>query len=100
MKKIITLFFGALLLSTTACDQFLDVKSHNRQELATYFTTYDECRAATAPLYNKVWYDFSSQFYFDFGDGRGNNLFTPYSTAASFIRLTETIETAEIQSAW
>jgi hypothetical protein len=101
MKNIIKLLLPAVvMLCHTSCKKFLEVKSNNQPTLDNYFTTLQECRAATGALYNKVWYQFSSQFYFDFGDGRGNNLFTPYSNAQSYIRLTETGETSTLPQAW
>ena len=102
MKNIINLLLCAIVATflLSGCKKFLVVKSNNQPTLENYFTTLQECRAATGALYNKVWYQFSSQFYFDFGDGRGNNLFTPYSTSQSYIRLTETGETANLPDAW
>jgi len=101
MKNIIkTLLPLVVLLSVSSCKKFLDVKSSSQPTLDNYFTTLKECRSATGALYNKVWYQFSSQFYFDFGDGRGNNLFNPYSNAQSYTRLTETGESASLPDAW
>lgn len=89
-----------MLFSLSCKKDFLEVQSQSQLSLDTYFTSYAECRAATAPLYNKVWYQFSSQFYFNFGDGRANNLFTPYSSSSSYGRLSETIETPDLNEAW
>ena len=101
MKRIISILFAAMVMMPfTGCKKFLDTKSSSQPTLENYFTTVQECRAATGALYNKVWYQFSSQFYFDFGDGRGNNLFTPYSSGQSYIRLTETGETGTLPQAW
>ena len=74
MKNIINLLLYAVVATFlfSDCKKFLVVKSNNQPTLENYFTTLQECRAATGALYNKVWYQFSSQFYFDFGDGRGN----------------------------
>lgn len=101
MKNIIkALWLVMAMLSMGSCKKFLEVESESQTTLESYYTTKEECRAATGALYNKVWYSFSSQFYFDFGDGRGNNLFTPYSTGESYIRLTETGETSTLPQAW
>ena len=54
-----------------ACKKdFLTVESSSQLTLDNYFTSYEECREATAALYNIVWYDFSTQFYYTIGDGR------------------------------
>lgn len=102
MKKLIYSLVVALLSGlATSCKDYLNVKSTTELSLDTYFTSYDEGRQATAALYNIVWYDFSSQFYFNFGDGRGNNLFTPYSSEGTpFINFTETIETPLLYNGW
>lgn len=90
-----------VILTASSCKRdFLDVNSKSQLTLDNYYTSYAECRSATAPLYNIVWYEFSSKFYFMFGDGRANNLFTPYSSEESFIRLTETGETPTLNSAF
>lgn len=74
-----------------ACKKdFLTVESSSQLTLDNYFTSYEECREATAALYNIVWYDFSTQFYYTIGDGRADNLFTPYGSGTSLINLTET----------
>lgn len=102
MKKItfiITIAFS-LLASSSCKKEILDVKSSSLLTLDNYFATYKDCRAATAPLYAEVWYAFSSQYYFSLGDGKGGNMFTPYSGSASFIRWTETSETADLNNAW
>lgn len=102
MKKItlITAFAFFMLLASSCNKEILDVKSSSQLTLDNYFASYNDCRAATAPLYAEVWYDFSSQFYFTLGDGRGNNMFTPYTSGASYIRLSETSETSDLISAW
>lgn len=101
MKKLsVAILLAIAAFGAGSCKKFLEVKSNSQPTLDNYFTTLAECRSATAALYNKVWYQFSSQFYYDFGDGRGNNLFTPYSTGDSYIRLTETGETVTLPQAW
>lgn len=101
MKKFIYSILAVMVLGLAAsCSDHLDVKSKSELTIDNYFTSYEEARMATAGLYNIVWYDFSSQFYFNFGDGRGNNLFTPYGAGTPFINLTETIETPMLFSAW
>jgi hypothetical protein len=102
MKKLIYLLTCTMitLVLFTGCQDHLDVQNNSEFNLDNYFTTFEECRMATAPLYSKVWYDFSSQFYYIFGDGRGNNMFTPYGAGTPFINLTETIETPLLGAAW
>lgn len=98
IKSIILLF--TLSVAGSCKKDFIDVKSQNQLTLDNFYTTYEECRQATAPLYSIVWYEFSSQYYFMMGDGRGNNLFTPYGGGDSYIRLTETGETPSLNEAF
>lgn len=101
MKKLIySLLFAGSMVLATGCEDFLEVQNKSEYTIDNFYTTFAECRANTAALYNKVWYDFSSQFYFLLGDGRGNNLFTPYGQGTPFINLTETIETELLNNAW
>ncbi len=101
MNKIkSSIYILIVSVALSSCNKFLDTSSSNQRTLNNYYTSYEDCRSATAGLYNIVWYNFSSQFYFSAGDGRGNNLFTPYSSAESFGRLTETIETPLLTDAW
>lgn len=102
MKKIIKpiFIFFAICFSGGCKKDFIEVQSKNQLTLDNFYTSYQECRQATAPLYSIVWYEFSSQFYFLLGDGRGNNLFTPYGAGDSYIRLTETGETATLNEAF
>lgn len=102
MKNIIRLIFTSLAVCiVNGCSKdFIEVKSNNQLTLENFYTSYEECRQATAPLYSIVWYEFSSQFYFMMGDGRGANLFTPYGSGDSYIRLTETSETPTLNEAF
>lgn len=101
MKKFIySIICASSIVLVAGCEEFLDVQNKSQLTIDNFYTSYSECRAGTAALYNKVWYDFSSQFYFMLGDGRGNNLFTPYGTGTPFINLTETIETELLTNAW
>lgn len=102
MKHIIkpVILVLTLFIAASCKKDFIDVKSQNQLTLDNFYTTHEECRQATAPLYSIVWYEFSSQFYFMMGDGRGNNLFTPYGGGDSYIRLTETAETPTLNEAF
>lgn len=101
MKKIFSIIcLSAALVTFNACD-FLGVKSESQTTLDTFFQTEAECRAATAPLYNKVWFDFNNNFRFGFMDGRANNIFAPWSDYIyPYVNLTETTSTANLYSAW
>jgi len=102
MKKFFTIIcFCAALSVFFACDEYLDVQSESQTTLDTFFQDEAQCRAATAPLYNKVWFDFNNSFGFGFMDGRANNVFAPWSDYIyPYVNLTETTATANLYSAW
>lgn len=101
MKKIFSIIAILASFTLVSCDDWLEVKSESQTTLDSFFTTADECRAATAPLYNKVWFEFNNNFYFGFMDGRAGNLLAPWSNYIfPFTNFTETSATANLGSAW
>ncbi|MBR1489281.1 MAG: RagB/SusD family nutrient uptake outer membrane protein [Bacteroidales bacterium] len=102
MKKIFSILSLAVLLgAAVSCDDYLDVNSESQTTLDTFFQNESDCRSATAPLYNKVWFDFNNNFGFGFMDGRANNVFAPWSDYIfPYVNLTETTATANLYSAW
>ncbi len=101
-NKIISALVLAGSLTLTACDEsFLEVSPNDRVTLDNFFQSENDLRAATAGLYNKVWFDFNDKFYYALGDGRSNNLYAPYSDYIyPFTDLTETSLTGPLVSAW
>ncbi len=85
----------------SGCSDFLDHSPDDRVTLENFFQSPEDLRTATAPLYNKVWFDFNDKFYFGLGEGRSNNMFAPYSDYVyPFTTLTETSLTGPLVSAW
>jgi hypothetical protein len=101
-NKILSALVLAGSLTLTACDEsFLEVTPNDRVTLDNFFQSENDLRAATAGLYNKVWFDFNDKFYYGLGDGRSNNLYAPYSDYIyPFTDLTETSLTGPLVSAW
>lgn len=104
MKKIHIkriFLFVALSFLGTSCSDFLDVEPNDLITKENFYKTEDDFQAATAPLYNKVWFDFNDKFYYGLGDGRAYNLYAPYSDYIyPFADLTETGLTGPLVSAW
>lgn len=94
------LLTGSVFLSS--CNEsFLEFQPNDRITLDNFFQSESDLKAATAGLYNKVWFDFNDKFYYGLGDGRSNNLFAPYSDYIyPFTDLTETSLTGPLVSAW
>ena len=102
MKRIFNILCIAFaILTVSSCEKWLEVKSESEPTLDSFFLDEAECRAATAPLYSVVWFDFNNNFSFGFMDGRANNVFAPWSDYIyPYVNLTETMSTANLYSAW
>jgi hypothetical protein len=85
----------------TSCNDFLTVIPDDMITGDNFYKTEDDFKAATGALYNKVWFDFNDKFYYALGDGRGDNLYAPYSDYIyPFSDLTETGLTGPLVLAW
>jgi len=100
-NKILYILIFAFSLIWTSCNDFLDTTPDDRITGENFYKTEVDFKAATAPLYNKVWFDFNDKFYYGLGDGRSYNLYAPYSDYIyPFSDLTETGLTGPLVSAW
>ena len=77
-SKYIYSFMLAVALAFAGCSDFLDSEDNSNIAGDNFYQTEDDFRAATAPLYNKVWFDFNDKFYYGLGDGRGFNLYLSF----------------------
>src|SRR5690606_14703353 len=77
--KITTMLLTVVPLMWTSCSDLLEVEPEDRITAENFYQSEDDFRAATAPLYNKVWFDFNDKFYYGLGDGRSYNLYAPFS---------------------
>ncbi|MDR2824808.1 MAG: RagB/SusD family nutrient uptake outer membrane protein [Prevotellaceae bacterium] len=102
MKNIIiifTLVFSAMLLLTACNDNFLDNTPSN--SIVGSSLTEENLPQLTAPLYNRAWFGFNSNFYFGLGDGYAYNINAPYSDYIyPFSDLAVTGLTGPLVSAW
>ncbi|WP_321331607.1 RagB/SusD family nutrient uptake outer membrane protein [uncultured Bacteroides sp.] len=88
-------------LTFTGCSDFLDTENNSSITGDNFYQSEEDFSAATAALYNKVWFDFNDKFYYGMGDGRGFNLYAPYSDYIyPFTDLNETGLTGPLVSAW
>jgi len=98
-KNIIFSFVIALAFFAASCNDFLDIKPNNL--ITGSSLTADNLPSLTAPLYNRVWFDFNDKFYFGLGDGMSYNLYAPYSDYVyPFADLSVTGLTGPLVSAW
>lgn len=102
-KNILNIVIGipVTVLTLIACDNFLDITPNDQITGNNFYQSEDDFKAATGPLYNKVWFDFNDKFYYGLGDGRSGNLYAPYSDYVyPFADLLETGLTGPLVSAW
>ncbi|MDR0893084.1 MAG: RagB/SusD family nutrient uptake outer membrane protein [Mediterranea sp.] len=102
MKKnifIISLLAGTVCLAS--CEDFLTQQNTTSANQETFFDSDKALQAATAPLYNFVWDNFNSKFYYGMGDGRANNLTGRWSTYIyPYTNFTETALSDGLEEAW
>lgn len=83
MDRIAYIFFSVLLSAgLSSCRNFLEVDSQQQLTYETFYRSADDCRSATAVLYNAPWFDFNNAFFFEIGDARANNMYIDLSTYA------------------
>lgn len=78
---------------------FLDRTPEDTFVDANFYQTKEQVLAATAPLYNKVWFDYNDKASHGIGDARGGVLFS-HSYQAENIRMASTSVTAEVGASW
>ncbi|MDR1984642.1 MAG: RagB/SusD family nutrient uptake outer membrane protein [Prevotellaceae bacterium] len=98
-KKLIYSVIIALALSLSSCSDFLEIKPNNLVTGSSL--TAENLPSLTSPLYNVVWADFNSQFYFGLGDGASYNLYAPFSNYVyPFADFSVTGLTGPLVNAW
>jgi hypothetical protein len=90
MKNIFrTICLSSLLLTVTACDDFLTIVPEAEQVLETYYTSEAAVNANTASLYSAfVWQDFSMNFMWMAGDELSGDLYYTYDQEGHFYYMT------------
>ncbi|MAM19986.1 MAG: RagB/SusD family nutrient uptake outer membrane protein [Gramella sp.] len=92
---------AAMLCGISSCSDDLEIEPNDQIAKENFFKSEEDFKAATAPLYNRVWFSFNDKFYFGLGDGRSYNLYAPYSDYIyPFSDLTETGLTGPLVEAW
>lgn len=98
-RKLIFLLIIGLVPVFNSCNKFLDIKPNSL--ITGSNLTADNLPALTAPLYNKVWFDFNNAFYYALGDGMSYNLYAPFSDYIyPFSDLSLTGLTGPLKNAW
>ncbi len=103
--KTQNLIYSVLLVMVSmlyaGCDDLLIIEPNDMITQENFYKSEGDFQAATAALYNKVWFDFNDKFYYGLGDGRAYNLYAPFSDYIyPFSDLAETGLTGPLVSAW
>lgn len=90
MKNIFkTICLSSVLLTATACSDFLTVVPEDEQVLETYYTSEAAVNANTASLYTAyVWQDFGMNFMWMAGDELSGDLYYTYDQEGQFYYMT------------
>ncbi|GHA47145.1 membrane protein [Salinimicrobium marinum] len=100
-KILNKLLIATLFIGSYSCSDDLDIEPNDQIARENFFQSEQDFQAATAPLYNRVWFSFNDKFYFGLGDGRSYNLYAPFSDYVyPFSDLTETGLTGPLVEAW
>lgn len=100
--SIISLSIAAIgCLGLASCDSFLTQENTYQANDQTFLDSDKAVQSTTAPLYNYVWNDFNSKFYYSVGDGRANNLTARWSDYIyPYTNFTETSLSPGLEDAW
>jgi hypothetical protein len=89
-----------LIIISAGCKKsFLERLPEDTFVDANFYKTTDQVLAATAPLYNKVWFDYNDKASHGIGDARGGILFS-HSYQADNIRMSTSSVTPEVSASW
>lgn len=101
MKRILNLLGVLLSIATfSSCKKdFLDRPPLSQITDANFYKTDDQLRAATAPLYSSVWFDYNDQASWQLGDFRGGTAFDAWYDNANS-KFNTTADNQHNQSAW
>jgi hypothetical protein len=89
------------MVTLQSCEDYLEQENTTSLNQETFFDSDDDVEAATAPLYNYVWYNFNEKFYYGMGDGRANNITAQWSDYIyPYTNMNETSLSAGLDGAW
>lgn len=93
----LALLFG--LLFSACSEDFLDRPVKDALTEDTFFSSREDLRAATAPLYTQVWFSFNGTANFALGEALGGNVFA-YNNNRNFVEFRHNANSADLREAW
>lgn len=98
MKSSLLIILATLLL--TACsDSFLDRVPEGSYVDATFYVSDEALEAATAPLYNRAWFDYHQRSIVPIGSARANDIYSPWNYP-QFVTFQVTALDENLSGAW
>ena len=76
-KILSVIIIGTALLSGCQ-DSFLDRVPEGSYVDANFYSSDDALAAATAPLYNRAWFDYNQRAIVAIGSARANDMYSPW----------------------
>lgn len=83
MKSKIKILSSLVLMAgiLTGCsDSFLDRTPEGSYTDANFYASDEALEAATAPLYNRAWFDYNQRAIVPIGSGRANDMYSPWGS--------------------
>ena len=96
--RFLTLILSLLLLSACS-DSFLDRAPEGNYVDVTYYTSDEALAQATAPLYNRAWFDLNSRAIVPLGSNRANDNFSRWGSP-EFTNFKVTALSSNLANAW
>lgn len=98
MKSNLLIILATLIL--TACsDSFLDRVPEGSYVDATFYVSDEALEAATAPLYNRAWFDYHQRSIVPIGSARANDIYSPWNYP-QFVTFQVTALDENLSGAW
>ncbi len=99
MKYRFITLISTLLMLTACSDSFLDRAPEGNYVDVTYYTSDQALQQATAPLYNRAWFDLNSRAIVPLGSNRANDNFSRWGFP-EFTNFKVTALSGDLANAW
>src|SRR5665647_2190245 len=91
--------FISIVILTGCSKDFLNRPPVDSITDANFYKTNDQVMAATALLYNRVWFDYNDKASYSIGDFRGGTVFDPWGHAG-YVRYNVTGDDVDMFAGW
>lgn len=99
MKYRLLFLISSLFMLTACSDSFLDRAPEGNYVDVTYYTSDKALEQATAPLYNRAWFDFNQRSIVPLGSNRANDNYSKWGYP-EFTEFKVTALSTNLSAAW